>query len=76
MGTLSVGWHGADRFVRAAHDRGLRWLFHPVGVVLQAVVAIAGTIAIVSTLTSGADIAWVTEPWMVPALIAIDIAAR
>src|SRR5215472_6616269 len=46
LAALDVHWSGADRLVRAAHDRGARHLFHPAAVATQAMLALAGLVAL------------------------------
>jgi len=50
---LRIGWDGADGFVHAAYDLGLKWFFRPALFVPSAVLAAVGFAAFVSTELSG-----------------------
>ena len=43
--TLSIEWHGAERLVKASYRWGLRWVFTRIGMVVAALVVIAGFVA-------------------------------
>ena len=51
--TLSVEWSGAERMVLWLYRHGMRQLFRPVGIVLSALVALAGFVAFFSVEDSG-----------------------
>jgi putative peptide zinc metalloprotease protein len=43
--TLSIEWHGAERLVKASYRWGLRWVFTRIGMLVAAIVVIAGFVA-------------------------------
>ena len=52
VSALDLRWSGADRLVRAAHDRGVRHLFRPAAVAAQITLAVAGVVALAAAIFS------------------------
>ena len=50
--TLRLEWMGADRLIRWLHRHGLRWFFPPVSVWAGVVVALAGLVAFLVTVSN------------------------
>jgi Zn-dependent protease len=67
-------WHGADRFVRVAHDVVLHRFFRRGWVIAQIVVAIAGAAAI-SAVIFGGRMDLHAEPGQIPAIIVLGLVA-
>ena len=72
---LDVCWSGADRLVRAAHDHGARHLFHPVAVVAQVILAVAGLAAVAVAICSPQAFQLRVHPAQIPAVIGLGLAA-
>lgn len=67
-------WHGADRFLRAAHEAGLRRAFDRFGIAAQIALAVLGVVAFVITLrTDGFELP--ARPMQVPAIIILGLIA-
>jgi len=75
LSALDVHWSGADRLVRAAHDRGARHLFHPAAVAIQAMLALAGLVALIAAIRSSHAFQLPVHPAQIPLVIGLSLAA-
>ncbi len=75
LSAMDVHWRGADRLVRAIHDRGARHLFHPVAVAAQVVLAVAGLVALAAVICSRQAFQLRVHPAQIPAVIGLGLAA-
>ncbi len=51
--TLSLDWEGADGFTRWLYNHGLKAFFHPIAIVLGALLGVAGIAAFVAIIRGG-----------------------
>jgi hypothetical protein len=75
LAALDVHWSGADRLVRAAHDRGARHLFHPAAVAAQVMLALAGLAALIAAIRSAQGFQLPVHPAQIPLVIGLSLAA-
>jgi hypothetical protein len=75
VSALDVRWSGADRLVRAAHDRGVRHLFRPAAVAAQIMLALAGVVALAAAIFSRQAFQLRVHPAQIPIVIGLSMAA-
>jgi hypothetical protein len=75
LAAMDVHWRGADRLVRAIHNRGARHFFHPVAVAAQVVLAVAGLVALTAVICSRQAFQLRVHPAQIPAVIGLSLAA-
>jgi hypothetical protein len=72
---FDIRWHGADRYIHALHDRGLRHAWRPQVLALQAFVAIVGVVALIAALRSDRPLELRPSPWEVPVYLVLSMMA-
>jgi hypothetical protein len=72
---FDIRWNGADRHIRALHDRGLHHAWRPHVLAAQAFVAIVGVVALIAALRSDRALELRPSPWEVPVYLVLSMMA-
>jgi hypothetical protein len=74
-GTLDLRWTGADRLVRWLYRHGARHAFTPIAVVVQAVVATVGLVAVLRAVLNRQEFHLQAQPGQLPVLLFMTLLA-
>jgi hypothetical protein len=73
VSTLELRTAHADLVARMVYRRGVRWMFHPVATVAQALLAVAGVLAVAHAVINAHTVELRVHPAQVPVVIALSV---